>query len=290
MLKRNILLAVLTQKEELRFRWQALVERIYWSLSFSDSPVDKNEITKLLVESPKKRLTLPQQVVMRYKKALDYITQDWLGSQRTVPLKTVLFIHQLACPGRLPVNQESLKACLSYFQSSNEHPVIQAGLIHFQILTLPFADENDRLSRLLTYLFLYKEGFDCRGFLVLDEYFRRNFTDYQEIFKQATHANNQTIWLEYFTKGVATQLEKVLEDIAKGKMRTEIPASTFKLNERQKEILILLENPDATITNRQAQKQFKVSQITASRDLAKLASLDLLFTHGRGRSVYYTRV
>ncbi len=45
-----------------------------------------------------------------------------------------------------------------------------------------------------------------------------------------------------------------------------------------------------TITNKKVQKLFKVSQITASRDLAKLASVGLLFTHGKGRSVYYTKV
>jgi len=35
---------------------------------------------------------------------------------------------------------------------------------------------------------------------------------------------------------------------------------------------------------------FKVSQITASRDLSKLGALGLLFIHGKGRSVYYTKI
>lgn len=288
-LRRDILLIMLTPRDELRFRWQALIERIFWSLTLSDIPLGKKEIANLLAETPKKRLTLPQQEVVAYKKAFDYIYQDWLASQKPVFLQTVLILHQFACPGRLRVNQESLQKCLSYFQKSHEHPVIQAGLIQFQILALsPFTDGNDRLARLLTYLFLYKEGFDCRGFLVLEEYFRRNLTDYQQILKQAAQAGNQTAWLEYFVRGVAIQFKKTLEDIAKGKTRMEMPAPTFKLNERQKEILALMENPGITITNRQVQKLFKISQITASRDLAKLASLGFLFAHGGGRSVYYT--
>jgi len=296
-LRRDILLVMLTPRDELCFRWQALVERIFWSLTLSDMPMGKKEIVNLLAETPKKRLTPPQQEVVAYKKAFDYIYQDWLASQKPVFLQTVLILHQLICPfgkfraspGRLRVNQESLQKCLSYFQSSHEHPVIQAGLIQFKILALsPFTDGNDRLARLLTYLFLYKEGFDCRGFLVLEEYFRRNLTDYQQILKQAAQAGNQTAWLEYFVRGVAIQFKKTLEDIAKEKTRMEIPAPTFKLNERQKEILALMENPGITITNRQVQKLFKISQITASRDLAKLAFLGLLFAHGGGRSIYYT--
>ena len=285
--RRDVLLIMLTPRDELRFRWQALVERIFWSLTLSDIPLGKKEIVNLLAETPKKRLTHPQQEVVAYKKAFDYIYQDWLASQKPVFLQTVVILHQLvSTAGRLRVNQESLQQCLSYFQTSHEHPVVQAGLIQFQILALsPFTDGNDRLARLLTYLFLYKEGFDCRGFLVLEEYFRRNLIDYQQILKQT---GNQTAWLEYFVRGVAIQFEKTLQDIVKGKTRMEIPAPIFKLNERQKEILALMENPGITITNRQVQRLFKISQITASRDLANLASLGYLFAHGGGRSVYYT--
>ncbi|PIY94362.1 MAG: hypothetical protein COX78_03070 [Candidatus Levybacteria bacterium CG_4_10_14_0_2_um_filter_35_8] len=292
-LRRNILLTVLTPEHELRFRWQATMERIFWSLAFStDTPLSKNEILKLFKEQHlKKPLTSPQQEVLAYKKGFDYIVQNWLGLQEPVTSKNVLFLHQIACSGRLHISQESLKLNLLYFQNSSEHPIIQAGLVYFQILTLsPFTDGNERLSRLLSYLFLYKEGFYCRGFLVLDEYFKRNFIDYQLIIKQAIQTGSQTLWLEYFAKGVAVQLEKTLEDITTGKARIKIPVSTFRLNERQKEILTILENPDTTITNRQIQKMFKISQITASRDLVRLASLGLLFTHGKGRSVYYTKV
>lgn len=291
-LRRDILLTILTPWIELRFRFEALVGRIYWALSFSDIPLDRREILKLLLpQSSKKRLTSQQQDVVGFKKGLDYIVQEWQGSKKPVALETVLFLHQLACEGRLRINQEALRECLSYFQGSNEHPVIQAALIHSQIHELsPFTQDNDKLARLLSYLFLYKEGFDCRGFLVLEEYFRRNLTEYQQILAQTKERGMQTLWLEYFAKGVAIQLEKALEDVTLGRTRMEIPASKLSLNERQKEILNLLENPDSTITNRQTQKLFKVSQITASRDLAKLVSLGLLFAHGRGRTVHYIKV
>jgi hypothetical protein len=287
----NILLSVLTQEKELRLRWQMAVERVYWSFALSETPLEKNEIAKLFKKPLEKQLTSLQKKTLACKKGFDYITQEWLGSQEPVSAKTVLSLHQIACEGRLRISQESLASSLLYFQNSSEHPVIQAGLIFIQTLSLsPFTKDNDKISRLLSYLFLYKEGFYCRGFLVLEEYFKKNLIEYQQILEQAKRAGTQTLWLEYFAKAVESTLEKILENISANKTRTETPASMFKLNERQKEILVLLENPEITITNRQIQKMFKTSAITASRDLAKLTTLGLLFIHGKGRSVYYTKI
>ena len=74
------------------------------------------------------------------------------------------------------------------------------------------------------------------------------------------------------------------------KYTTRLPISFFDLTERQKEIVRLSAHPEATLTNASLQKRFSVSQITASRDLARLTGLGLLFAHGRGRSIYYTKV
>ncbi len=65
--------------------------------------------------------------------------------------------------------------------------------------------------------------------------------------------------------------------------------SFFDLNERQKEIISLVDKPNSKISNKHVQKIFNVSQITASRDLAKLASLGLLFAISKGRSTFYTK-
>jgi len=61
------------------------------------------------------------------------------------------------------------------------------------------------------------------------------------------------------------------------------------LNDRQNKILERLENPNLKITNKDVQKMFGVSQITASRDLSKMANLGILLPHGKGRSVFYTK-
>ncbi len=291
-LHQNILLSVMSPKNELRLRWQATIERVFWSLSLSDNPLARTEVSKVLRQAyQNKTVTDLQKEVLVYKKAIDHINQTWLGSQKPTTIKDVTTLNQILSSGKLNIKSDSLKNSLAYFENSNEHPVIQAGLIHYQIYALsPSNSRNTRFSSLISYLFLYKEGFDCRGLIVLDEYFRRNFTDYQLLLKQAEESGAQTVWLEFFSKAVMTSLEKALENITENKVRPEVLNINFDLNERQKDILSHLENPDATITNRQIQKLYKISQITASRDLAKLASLLLIFSHGKGRSVYYTRI
>lgn len=291
-LRQKILVTPLSQKTELRARWEAIVNRIYWSLVLSGNSLTKAEMVKLLIsEGKKKRLTEDEQEVINYKKALDYISQNWFVSQNRVTPKTIVTLHDLACPGRLRGSEQAIKHVLDYLQASSEKPVVQAGVAQIQIITLaPFSDGNGRTARLLALLFLYKAGFDFRGLLVLEEYFRRDLVSFAQNTQRLSKNQNLTLWLEYFAKGVASQLEKAQEDLILQRSHIDLPATFWELNERQKEVLTTLDQPGATITNKKVQKQFKVSQITASRDLSHLANLGLIFARGKGRSIYYTKV
>lgn len=108
-------------------------------------------------------------------------------------------------------------------------------------------------------------------------------------YQTAVSKPNITSWLEYYIKLLAGQLEGTYAQMQKATPQQE-HEGIGKLNERQKTIMTLLDDPKAVITNRTVQKIFHISQITASRDLTKLTSLGLLFTQGKGRSVRYTRV
>ncbi len=291
-LRQKILLTPLSAKTETRLRWEAMINRIYWSLVLSGSPLTKAEMVKLLTsEGKKKRFTGEEQEVISYKKALDYISQNWLVTTERITPKVVVTLHDLACPDRLRGGEAPLKQVLDYLQASSENPVVQAGVAQIQLITLaPFSDGNGRTARLLALLFLYKAGFDFRGLLVLDEYFRRDLAAFRQTTENVSKSQSLTLWLEYFAQGVAAQLEKAQEDLTLQRSHLDLPATFWNLNDRQKEILTQMSQPDSTITNKKVQKQFKVSQITASRDLSRLAYLGLIFARGKGRSIYYTKV
>ena len=296
-LRRQILLTPINPKTELRLRWEASLQRVFWSLSLTDNPLGKPEMIRLISQQGIKKIGKDQKEVLNYKKALDYISENWQVTSSPITFATVkrLFeIYAKAIPtqnlGSINSVRKEIEQTLGYLQTGNENPVIQAGIAQIVAIELaPQTDGNGSLARLIPYLFLYKHGYDFRGLLVLEEYFRRDVVALKSAVTSVKHNNNLTLWLEYFAYGMIVQLEKALEDINKSRFQVDLPASFWKLNERQKEVLLMLEQPGARITNKNVQKMFGVSQITASRDLAGLASLGLVFVHGKGRSVFYTR-
>lgn len=296
-LKRQILLTPLAPKSELFLKWEAKINRVYWSLKIENNPLSKKETISILKQE-KKRMSADQQEVVNYQKALDYISQNWLVSPKSVSPSTLKELYNLAINANsknqavsFQKPEKTLKASLDYLQAGEENPIIQAAAAQALIENLkPFSENNGRLARLIAHLFLYKYGYDFRGLLVLEEYWRKDMTSYLQALESVEKSNNLTLWLEYFTKGVVIQLNKSAQSVKEKSFKTDTTPSYFELNERQKKILKITEEPEAKITNRKVQKLCQVSQITASRDLRKLTTLGLLFPHGKGRSVYYTRV
>lgn len=290
-LRRDVILTPLSPQQEMRYRFEAQVQRIYWSLSLSGNSLSRKEMIKIITMFQNKKLDPQEQDVIGYRNALRYIYQEWSVTKKMVTVKTVQTLHDIASPGRLKVSEAPIKQILDYLQAALEHPLIQASIAHIQLLRIsPFTDGNGRTSRLLALLFLYKDGYDIRGLAVPEEYWRHNLTVLHQHTQNAMQSGNLTIWIEYFVQTYVHQLTKVKQALVSEQFSLEFPSIFWQLNDRQKEIIATLEQPGATITNKKVQKLFKISQITASRDLAKLASLNLLFPHGKGRSVYYTKV
>ena len=86
----------------------------------------------------------------------------------------------------------------------------------------------------------YNLSTNIKGSLEKDKYFKKDPTSYRENTDKVLCGVNIALWLEYFAQAVVNQLEKALIDALQ-------------------------------------QKILKVLQITASRDLARLTTLDLLF-------------
>lgn len=290
-LRRKILLIVLSPEVKLRFRWEAKLAHIFWSLHLSESPLSREVLVKILTVNKKKKLLPKEKDAVNYKKAIDYIYQNWLVSEKPITVKTILTLHDLACQGRLRESEKVLKRLADYLSVSQDNPIIQAAIAQIQLTHLsPFTDGNGCTGRLLALLILSKSGYDFRGFVSFEEYFGRDKLSFREVVRHALDTKNLTLWLEYFTKGMITQLEKTIDDIDKVKFHLDLPSSFWSLNDRQKDILGLFDEPDISITNRKIQKTYSVSQITASRDLSRLATLGLIYPHGKGRSVYYTKI
>lgn len=300
-LRQQIVLTPLSQKSEMRLKWNGLLERIYWSLSLTEDSISKAKTSDILSNisiNPKGKLTPLEHDTLNLRRAMSYIKEDWLAINNETSMSTVKKLYDLACrqtlgkmTGLTEYSEKRMSTMLTYLDNGADHPVIQAGIAQVETINItPFDTGNSRVARLLSYLYLYKNGYDVREMISFEEAYRHDMATFKQVTNLSRSEGNLTLWLEYFAFCIMTSLEKTAEIIKNQKFGKDIPASFWKLNARQKQILNYLENPDMKITNKVVQKMYDVSQITASRDLTELTTLGLLFTRGKGRSVFYTKV
>lgn len=297
-LRIKVLTSPLPPRKEIKLRWEANLEKIYWGLTLADNPLSKKQMAKVLTSIPLKKMSGFQKEVLAYKNALYFIYNNWTGSSSILTPKDILYIYDIACKNVFGSTTSYFKSketevlqILKYIESGNDHPIIKAGLIQIEITRLsPFENATGRVARLLSHLILAKYGYDLRGFLVLEDYYRSDIVTLKNVSKSVEMHSSATVWLEYFSLGVVNGMQKVLNNIQNNNPSNTISQSYWKLNERLEKIISSLENPNSKITNKDVQKEFGVSQITASRDLTKLTSMGILLSHGKGRSVTYTKI
>lgn len=291
-LRKRILLTPISQDKELRMRWEAIFNRIHYSLKLAGNPIKKSDMLKFLSETTHKKTSEDQRAIIAYKEAIDCIFREWQGSQNPVDAQAIIDLHKIIGRGGLRVPQAGLQHLLDYLQAKMENPIIQAAVICLELEKMQlFTEKNSLIAHLAADLFLCKYGYDFKGFLSYETAWMEDAKNFKENHERALNAVSLTLWLEYFASGVLAQAESIIQALTKPKTQAlDVRESFWKLNERQKAVLNALDQPEATITNRQIQKRYKTSQITASRDLAKLTNLGFLFSHGKGRSIYYTKI
>ncbi len=290
-LRENLLLTPLSPREKLIFRWTANINHIYFSNALAGLGIKKEQIAELLSPIGKSNLTSMQKLIIGFKRALDHISQEWLVTTKPVDENTITNLYQIITNSKIKLSSQDLQDGLRYIQASPDHPLLQAALAQILIQTENFfGEESPQLGSLTSLLFLYKSGYDFRRFLVIEEYFYQQRDRYNKLINQSVRDTNVTPWLEFVVEAAEYQLNKLLRQINSREFEeTEVSRALLEINERQKQILSSLDKPGSKISNKILQKNFKISAITAARDLAKLTSLRLLFPVGRGRSTYYTK-
>ena len=223
--------------------------------------------------------TRPAAAAVKRKSAFDHIRQVWTGTPASVTPGSIARLDMIL--GTHAASSADTAKLLEYLGSESSHTILQAAIVH-----LHFAPSD--LAFFVPLMFIYRRLYDCHGVVCIDEFWPKNLDTYTSVLSGNQKTAAITQWLEFYCQAAVYQYG--LAHRAVLHQSTEISQGIWTLTERQKTILSLLESPSASITNRQVQHHFKISQVTASRDLAKMVSLNLLYTHGKGRSVYYTKI
>lgn len=163
------------------------------------------------------------------------------------------------------------------------HPVLVAGIAQFQLVHIhSFLDGNGRTSRLLSTLCLYLSGYDFKRLFSISEFYDRDRTRfYQAIQGVREQGMDLSGWLEFFVRGLSTQLAEV-RTRGEHAMRSNLLAREHKLNERQ--MIALTHFMD---TNRLTLSDFEklmpsVHRRTLQRDLRELVDKGLIHEVGSG--------
>ena len=263
--------------------YQAL--KLMEQLSKIKSPIELEEMLKLhkvtvngLVEKEK---------VGKFRPADVYVLDD-LGDGREM--------LRFKAPPASQVKKlvEDLLNWIKDSKGDNVHPIIRAGILHLEFVSIhPFTDGNGRVARLLTQLQLYRENYDFRKILVLDDYYNRDRMSYYNAEQEVQGKKYQkgadfTTWLEYFTTGFLVEAKKALEQIQSIGFGKVSKKSEQIFLDRAEILIMDFLTTTGRITSDDVVDILKVAKRTAQLKLKTLSDKKLLKLNGKGPSSYYT--
>lgn len=143
----------------------------------------------------------------------------------------------------VPMQIEALLQFMNKMKADDIHPVLKSGVVHYEFVRIhPFLDGNGRVGRALSTFILFQEGYDIRKFFSLEEYFDNEAARYYTALQSVErNEGDLTEWLEYFTEGLAIELNKIKEKIEKisvdGNLKQRLGGSPVLLSDRQIKII-----------------------------------------------------
>lgn len=177
------------------------------------------------------------------------------------------------------------------------HPVIRAGITHYVLAFIhPFVDGNGRTARAFATLVLFSEGYDVKKFFSLEEFFDRNagryYSTLQSVSNQKVDLSDKdlTAWLDYFSEGLAEELDMVKEKVRKLSLDGRLKGRTGQilLSERQVKLVEFMESY-GSVSNKQWRSLLKdYSDDTILRDMKDLQKKGLIKKKGSTKGAVYT--
>ena len=189
-------------------------------------------------------------------------------------------------PQEVPPLMQQLVAWLR--DETAVHPVLVAGIAQFQLVHIhPFLDGNGRTSRLLSTLCLYRAGYDFKRLFTISEYYDRDRSSfYRAIQGVREQRMDLTGWLEFFVRGLATQMKEIA-DRGRRVIRRDVIAREHGLNPRQAlAVERMLEQNELRIEDLQGLCP-GVNRRTLQRDLQGLIKRGVAKSAGAARAVRY---
>ena len=304
-----------------RLRKNSKKKSAYSSNRIEGNPLSEEQAYEAIESDGRKHLLKPEQEVRNYYLALEYLermasekkgfskqlilevqkrvekgdSKEKIGLRGPMPPGVLFAVYdsQTGTPEYIPPEYidipDLLDELVDYVTTTDDHPLIVAAVVHYQIVTIhPFEDGNGRTARLLSGYILDVNGYDFNGIGCLEEYFAYDVNEYYESIQMGLPAlyysgrndpPHPEIWIEYFLRMVLLYSDRTRE-IIQGSGQDAVKGSLSHLRVKEKEFLLfLLDNFDGVFTPIEVSRTLKVSNRTVINRLSTLAKNGLVTPH-----------
>ena len=284
----------------------------YASTKIEGNPLSQKQVDEVIENDERKHYLKPEQEVRNYFLALNYLeekakkkekfskklildvqkfveksaSKEKIGLRGQMPPGILFAVYdsQSGNPDYIPPEYvdipELLEELVNYVNTTDDHPLIVAAVVHYQLVTIhPFEDGNGRTARLLSGYILDINGYGFNGIGSLEEYFAYDVEEYYDSIQMGLPAlyysgrdnpPHPEIWINYFLRMVLLYSIKVCE-LSESESGEEIDGSLSYLKSREKELLLfLIKSYKREFTPIEVSKEFGVTNKTIINRLSTL--------------------
>lgn len=297
-----------------RLRKNSKKKSSYASNKIEGNPLTENQANEVIERDEHKHFLRPEQEIRNYFLALNLL-EEKLENREKFSKKMILEVQamvekgaskeKIGLRGQMPPGvlfavydsvsgkpdyippeyidiPELLDELVDYVNTTDDHPLIIAAVVHYQLVTIhPFEDGNGRTARLMSGYILDFYGYGFGGIGSLEEYFAYDSDEYYASLQMGLpvlyysgreNPPHPEVWINYFLRMVELYSKKVCE-ISKGAQADDLEGSISYLNAKEKELLVFLLNKRLLeFTPIEVSKMMGVTNKTIINRCAKLAS------------------
>ncbi|OGC56595.1 hypothetical protein A3H26_01740 [candidate division WWE3 bacterium RIFCSPLOWO2_12_FULL_36_10] len=194
-------------------------------------------------------------------------------------------------PEEILAEMENMIDWFHSLEAKETHPIILSGILKAQIENvMPFENMNSIASNFLALIILKRSGYLFGNYICLEEYYTQNFLKYENSVKSVWENNGDlTVWLEFFTDGLARETSIIKEKIIILAKDTKIAkvSGRIHLTQRQEKIVEHLQDY-GIMQNNEFSKMFPgISEDSILRDLKTLMDKKIIIKSGKTKSSRY---
>lgn len=264
-----------------RLRKNSRKKSSYASNKIEGNPLTERQADEAIESDPHRHFLKPEQEIRNYFLALNFLeeklklkepfskdlilevqalvekgaSKEKIGLRGPMPPGVLFAVYdsETGVPEYIPLEYtdipELLEELVAYVDTTEDHPLIIAAVVHYQLVTIhAFEDGNGRTARLLSGYILDYHGYGFHGLGSLEEYFAYDPDEYYKALQMGLpvlyysgrdNPPHPEIWVHYFLRMMSLYSQKVFE-LSKESEQNALAGSLSYLSRKEKEFLAFL--------------------------------------------------